>query len=330
MDDKDLSGLDGVAALGKRAGADVRATMLRVLTDLYVQKLTHTVDEERHYSELALRLLDAVDEPTRRVVASRLSRHLSPPMAVLRRLAGDLPETADTAASSRSPPSPPPVVEQRRAAAPPPVVARTPQPTVTSIETPQSLDTATAAHLNALFFAADANERRLILCNLEIVAPLTSARPGIAREAELGERLEAAALARKHEEFAQLLSRALQIPRAQARHILRDDLGEPLVVAAKALGIAREVVYRILLFANPSVGHSVERVHALAALYDEITPQAAQGMVAIWQALDEGERAPATYQPLTHRDELRPRARPAAVAPIAAAAPRSGERRDAS
>jgi hypothetical protein len=170
----------------------------------------------------------------------------------------------------------------------------------------------------------------LILCNLEIVAPLPSARPGVARAAELGERLEAAALARKHEEFAQLLARALQIPRAQARHFLRDELGEPLLVAAKALGIAREVVYRILLFANPSVGHSVERVHALAALYDEITPQAAQGMVAIWQALDEGERAPATYQPLTLGDEPGPRARPAAVTRHAAATPRIGERRDAS
>ena len=102
-----ISGLDGVAALGKRAGADMRPTMLRVLTDLYVQKLTHTAEEERHYSELALRLLDAVDEPTRRVVAGRLSRHLSPPMAVLRRLAGDLPEIAETAASPHSPPPPP-------------------------------------------------------------------------------------------------------------------------------------------------------------------------------------------------------------------------------
>jgi hypothetical protein len=325
MDDKDLSGLDGVAALGKRAGADMRPTLLRVLTDLYVQKLTHTAEEESHYTELALRLLDAVDEPTRRVVASRLSRHLSPPMAVLRRLAGDLPKTAEIAASL-----PPPAVEQNPTAVPPSTFAPPLEPTASSLDTPQSLDTATAAHLNALFFAADAKERRLILCNLEIVAPLQSARPDVAREAELGERLEAAALARKHEEFAQLLSRGLQIPRAQARHILRDDLGEPLVVAAKALGIAREVLYRILLFANPSVGHSVERVHALAALYDEITPQAAQGMVAIWQALDEGERAPATYQPLTHGDEPRPRARPAAVAQNAAAAPRAGERRDAS
>ena len=101
MNDKNPSGLDGVAALGVRAGADMRPTLLRVATDLYVQKLTHTAEEERHYSELALRLLDAVDAPTRKLVASRLSRHLSPPIAVLRRLVGDLPEIAEVAAPSR-------------------------------------------------------------------------------------------------------------------------------------------------------------------------------------------------------------------------------------
>ena len=49
----------------------------------------------------------------------------------------------------------------------------------------------------------------------------------------------------------------------------------------------RDVVYRILLFVNTTVGHSVERVHALAALYDEMTMQAAEHMVAIWQALQQ-------------------------------------------
>jgi hypothetical protein len=331
MDDENLPGFDGVAALGKRAGVDMRPTLLRVLTDLYVQQLTHSAEEESRYTELALRLLDTVDEPTRKVVASRLARHLSPPMAVLRRLADDLPKTAEmTAEIAASRSLPPPAVEQNLTAAPPPPFAPAPEPIASTVDAARPLDRTTAAHLNALFFAAAANERRLILCNLEIVAPLPSARPNVARDAALGERLEAAALARKREEFAQLVSGALQIPRAQARHILHDELGEPLVVAAKALGIAREVLYRILLFANPSVGHSVERVHALAALYDEITPQAAQGMVAIWQALDEAERAPATYHPLPYGGEPRPRARPTAVAQNAAAAPRIGERRDAS
>ena len=72
----------------------MRPTLLRVLTDLYVQKLAHTPDEERHYTELALRLLDAVDVPTRAAVAGRLSRHLSPPLRVIERLAADLPDVA--------------------------------------------------------------------------------------------------------------------------------------------------------------------------------------------------------------------------------------------
>ena len=57
------------------------------------------------------------------------------------------------------------------------------------------------------------------------------------------------------------------------------------MTAAKALDMPRDVVYRILLFVNTTVGHSVERVHALATLYDEMTAQAAEHMVAIWQAL---------------------------------------------
>ncbi len=74
-----LSSLNGLADIGLRSGVDMRPTLIRVLTDLYVQKLTHTPDEERHYTELALRLLDGVDVPTRAAVAARLAKHLSPP-----------------------------------------------------------------------------------------------------------------------------------------------------------------------------------------------------------------------------------------------------------
>ena len=62
------------------------------------------------------------------------------------------------------------------------------------------------------------------------------------------------------------------------------------------------------MFVNPAVGHSVERVHALAALYDEMTQPAAEGMVAIWQALQQNERARATHRPLAWDDETRRRA----------------------
>ena len=40
---------DGLAEIGLRGSADMRPTLIRVLTDLYVQKLKHTADEERRY-----------------------------------------------------------------------------------------------------------------------------------------------------------------------------------------------------------------------------------------------------------------------------------------
>src|SRR5260370_28398805 len=86
-----LSSLNGLADIGLRSGVDTRPALIRVLTDLYVQKLTHTPDEERHYAELALRLLDGVDVATRATVAARLSKHLSPPPRVIQYLVNDLP-----------------------------------------------------------------------------------------------------------------------------------------------------------------------------------------------------------------------------------------------
>ena len=56
MEIASLAGLDGLADLGLRSGADMRPTLLRILTNLYVQKFRHTPEEERHYTELALRL----------------------------------------------------------------------------------------------------------------------------------------------------------------------------------------------------------------------------------------------------------------------------------
>src|ERR1700723_1115127 len=104
-----LSSLNGLADIGLRSGVDMRPTLIRVLTDLYVQKLAHTADEERHYTELALRLLDGVDVSTRATVAARLAKHLSPPLRVIQYLVNDLPEIGPPfagqcgAAADRSP-----------------------------------------------------------------------------------------------------------------------------------------------------------------------------------------------------------------------------------
>ena len=79
-----LFSLEGLTDFGLRNSVDVRPTLLRVLTDLYVHRLAHTPDEERHYTELALRLLEAVDVPTRIAVAKRLAGYRAAPARVFR------------------------------------------------------------------------------------------------------------------------------------------------------------------------------------------------------------------------------------------------------
>lgn len=331
MDTPFLDGLAGFADIGLRAGVDMRPTLLRVLTDLYVQKLSHTPDEERRYSELALRLLEGVDVPTRAAVAARLAPHLSPPLRVIQSLVNDLPEIAAPLRSHPllQPPKPAPVtlstpnVEQ-------PISDRTELEETPIVEASRAVDLATASELNELFFAVDATARGLILRNLDVVAPLPAGSVDIARDPMVGQRLEAAALARNREDFAQCLAQALHIPRDQARRVARDNLGEPIVVAAKALSMPRDLVYRLLMFVNPAVGHSVERVHALATLYDEMPIAAAEGLVAIWQCLKYEERIAPKHQPQVWHDDTRLHARVAATLRHTPAEPQSGERRDAS
>ena len=328
-----LSSLENLTGLGLRGGVDMRPTLLRVLTDLYVQKFTHTPDEERHYTELALRLLEAVDVPTRAAVASRLAHHFSPPLRVIQRLAADLPEIAAPLRSHAILQPGAPV----REVAPVDMVIEELAATDERERgggpaegAPGTIGSDIASELNELFFGAGAPERRLILLNLHVVAPASAAPSAVVHDPAVGRRLEASVLARKREDFARELSRALSIGREQARRIAGDELGEPIVVAAKALGVSRDQLHRILLFVNTAIGHSVERVHTLATLYDEMHVQAAFDLVEIWQALaiGAGESAGAVHQPLPSHDRLR-----AQLAPATRRTPppsRDVERRDAS
>ena len=332
MRNQNLFALDGLADLGARTGADMRPTLLRVLTDLYVHRLSHTAEEERLYTELALRLLDDVDVATRVAVAKRFARYLSPPLRILQRLSRDVP---DVAAELRAHPLMQPAgsagAAAHRAAVEAAAKREEVAPPVPRAARVRALDRASASELTDSFFDASVAERRLILLNLHVVAPVAAGSVPILRETAIIQKLEAAALGGNRTVFVQELARALHIPREQATRIARDEYGEPVVAAAKALGMPRHVLYRILMFINPSIGHSVQRVHALAALYDEMTLPAAEGMVAIWQALVPRERAAPAYRPLAYDDEARRHARPGVAAgqrtPVA---PRTIERRNAS
>jgi hypothetical protein len=241
--------LDSLFDLACRDGVDIRPTLLRVLTDLYVQKKSHSTEEETQYVELALGLIDSVDAPTRAVVTARLEGYPATPAVVLSRLRGET-------------------------AMPPPAPA--------SSGRAHSMDKRDD-DLASLFFMAGADERRMILTNLDVTVERTAYPPAPASY-EAIRRLEAAALTRNTSEFVRLLQRSLGVHREMAERIVRDGSGEPIVVAAKALGMGADVLQRILLFLNPVVGQSVERVHDLARLYDELTLGAAARMLAIWRS----------------------------------------------
>jgi hypothetical protein len=255
--------LDGLLDLACREGVDIRPTLLRVLTDLYVQKPGHTTDEEAQYVELAGRLIDAVDAATREAVAARLSGYRAAPEAILRRLA-----RAETLAGEAAPPPP---------------------------EKPAQPD------LAELFFGSNAEERRLILINLDLVAE--AARQPQSEAADAIRQLESAALQRNTIEFTYTLEGALGVAHRLAERIVRDYSGEPVVVAAKALAMPAAVLQRILLFLNPAIGQSVERVYDLARLFDEITPAASQRMVTIWR--HAGARPKPAHAPVHYDDERR-------------------------
>ena len=266
--------IDTLVDLACRDGVEIRPTLLRVLTDLYVQKPIHDADEETQYVELALGLIDAVDAQTRSAVAVSLSAYPNAPAAVLRRLRGaGAPASAGHSA---------------RESAAHESAAHKPTEHVRS-------------ELIDLFFTASPEERRLILRNLD-VAPEPAARRTLPVAGELLRRLENAALTRNVGEFARVLERALGVSADVAARIARDNSGEPVVVALKAVGMHPDVLARVLIFLNPIIGQSAARIYELARLYDEMSMASAERMLAIWR----------TSMPPRRADVMRPHA-PAAA-----------------
>jgi hypothetical protein len=138
-----------------------------------------------------------------------------------------------------------------------------------------------ATGFTELFFSADAATRRVML--REVGAQATATLPSPDDAAGAVRRLEAAALAGRPFEFVREIEHALTLGRRQAERVVNDRSGEPMLVIAKALDMPVEVLQRVLLLVNPSVGMSVRRVFDLSALYRDITQQAALRMLALWR-----------------------------------------------
>ena len=68
-------GFDGLMTLSRREGVDVRPTLLRVLTDLYVQASTHSDDEQRQWPPHVPRAADGASLRQRRARRSQRRGH---------------------------------------------------------------------------------------------------------------------------------------------------------------------------------------------------------------------------------------------------------------
>jgi hypothetical protein len=293
--------LEGLVQLSRREGVDIRPALLRVLTDLYVQQTNHTREEEQQYVELALRLLPVVDVPTRTAVASKLGSYPSAPAPIIEYLAGDVPQVARPILRRAEPESEPSRKD-------PPHIDGLPVSTeamqrIPGLASDEGDDGphGSAAALGETFLQAKPAERLRVLAEFD-AKPMTAAGTNVpSPNAELVRRLELAALQRNEHEFVRELQHALRLPRETALRIAGDPSGEPLIVAALALAVPAAVLQRILLFLNPAIGESVERVFALSRLYDQLSADAAMPIIASWR--DEAARRTAVRYVGVHADE---------------------------
>jgi len=302
--------------LSRREGVDIRPTLLRVLTDLYVQAGAHSSDEERQFVELASRLIDQVDDATRAAVRARLAIYPGAPVSILEQL-GLRPARPDAPAPlDRDIPATSPAVSTE---------ALDTQPRTQSTLAMQPKD---AAEIHDMFFRANGRERAAILHNLGETPLKPSPRVPEARALRAIETLEMAAFASDVESFTIELGESLILPARVAAQVVDDPGGEPLACAVRALAMPSAVFQRILLFLKPEMGASVQTVYRLSRLYDNLSERSALIMLAAWRgsvmATNRAKHRPAHY------DDERQRARAAStparpeVQPGAAAVARTG------
>jgi len=311
-------GFDGLMTLSRREGVDIRPTLLRVLTDLYVQTSAHSADEERQFVELTSRLIDQVDDATRAAVRARLAIYPATPAEIVDKLGlrrsspGEiLPLASAIAAAPTSEP-----------------VVKAPTEAQLRMASTLSMRPNDAAEISDMFFAAGASERATILHNLADTPLKASARIPAARAARALHILEMAAFAEDTENFAIELGEALILPQRIAEQVVHDPGGEPLACAARALDMPSAAFQRVLLFLNPEFGSSVHNVYRLSRLYDRLSERSALVMLAAWRgstmAVTRAKYRAALYDDERHRARAAPSQTRPTVQPGTAPAVRTG------
>src|SRR3954466_9489435 len=88
LSDQELNNpeLNGLMKLSNREGVDIRPTLLRVITDLYLQKSDHSAQASQRYERLALKLIEHVDAKTKATIAQKIAGYPNAPASVRQRL----------------------------------------------------------------------------------------------------------------------------------------------------------------------------------------------------------------------------------------------------
>jgi hypothetical protein len=299
-------GFDGLMTLSRREGVDIRPTLLRVLTDLYVQANAHSADEARQFVELTSRLIDQVDDATRAAVRARLAVYPGTPAEVLRRL-GLKPSSPDARM---------PLAREIPATSATAPAVKAPSEAQMRMASSLSMQPKDAAEINDMFSRASASERALILHNLQDTPLRASARIPPARARRAIETLEMAAFAADVENFTLELGETLILPARIAAQVVDDPGGEPMACAVKALDMPGPVFQRVLLFLKPEFA-SVNNVYRLSRMYDRLSERSALVMLAAWRGSTLAVTR-AKYRPALYDDERqRARAAPAQIRPAA-------------
>lgn len=309
-------GFDGLMTLSRREGVDIRPTLLRVLTDLYVQASSHSADEARQFVELTSRLIDQVDDATRAAVRARLAIYPHTPAEIMRQLA----------IKPAHPGQAVPVAEKISSAPNETVEIKPLTDAEKRVASNLAMQPADAAEVYDMFFRANGSERVSILHSLAETPLKAAPRIPEARAVRAIETLEMAAFAADVENFTLELGETLILPARIAAQIVDDTGGEPLACAMRALGMPGPVFERVLLFLKPEFGNSVNTVYRLSRLYDRVSERSALVMLAAWRgstmALTRAKYRPALYD--DERQRARTNATRPAVQPGSAPAVRTG------
>ena len=265
-------GFDGLMTLSRREGVDIRPTLLRVLTDLYVQARAHSDDEARQFVELTSRLIDQVDDATRAAVRARLAIYPATP-AEISKLLGLKP------ADPGQVPSPPRNSRSRRRAAP----VKPPTEAQLRMASNLSMRPNDAAEINDMFFARRRQRTRADPAQSAETPLRASARIPAARAARAVETLEMAAFAADIENFTLELGDTLILPARVAAQVVNDPGGEPLACAAQGAGHAERGISAGAAVSQSRTWLIGPHVYRVSRLYDRLSERSALIMLAAWR-----------------------------------------------